>query len=134
MTDQEFLTAFENGEYHLLQGFPHAAHIRLAWLYLRECGWDDGTHKIREGIQKLAIAHGALRKYHETITLFWAHVVNAHVAENPQIVEFAQFADANPRLFDKNLINLHYSAETLWSEDARRDWVEPDLRPLVVRG
>jgi hypothetical protein len=132
MTDHEFLTAFETGDYHLLAGFPHAAHIRLAWLYLRDRGWDEGTRKIREGIQKLAIAHGATRKYHETVTLFWAHVVNIHIVDNPHIADFAQFAERNPRLFDKSLINLHYSPETLWSENARRDWVEPDLRPLVV--
>ena len=134
MNDTEFLTAFENGDYHLLQGFPHAAHIRLAWLYLRDCGWDEGTRKIREGIQRLAIAHGAPHKYHETITLFWAHVINAHIADDPDIAEFTQFAERYPRLMDSKLINLHYTPETLWSDDARREWVEPDLRPLVVRG
>jgi hypothetical protein len=132
MDDQQFLQAFERGEYHQLDGFSHYAHVRLAWLYLRNNGWDIGTQKIREGIQRVAKAHGAPQKYHETMTMFWTHIVNIHLLRSTQISEFSEFAAQYPQLFDTGIVSRHYSSELLWSISARQTWVEPDLKPLTV--
>jgi hypothetical protein len=132
LSDTDFLQAFERGDYYLLEGFPHDAHVRLAWLYLRNDRWDVGTRKIREAIQRLALAHGASRKYHETITLFWAHIVNVHISMSPELDSFSAFTECYPQLLDTGLIKLHYSADLLRSEAARQTWNEPDLRPLLI--
>ncbi len=127
MNDQEFLYAFEHGHVH---PFPHRDHIRMAWLYLRARDENIALHKIRHGIQHLAAALGTSTKYHETITLFWAKAVQ--VAMTPDVSDFAQFEAQRPELFDSRYINQFYSKELLWSEKARREWVEPDLQPLSV--
>jgi len=75
MNDQEFLTAFEQ---HTLAEFSHQSHIRMAWLYLRADGWEKGQERIQREIQNFAAALGATRKYHQTITLFWASTVQAN--------------------------------------------------------
>jgi hypothetical protein len=129
MNDQDFLIAFESGALPH-QGFPHAAHIRMAWLYLRRDGWEQGVQHIREGIRRFAESHGATRKYHETITVFWARLVQYAIAMSPDIADFEAFTAAYPHLFDTRIIERHYSRERLWSDNARAAWIEPDLEPL----
>jgi hypothetical protein len=33
-------------------------------------------------------------------------------------------------LFEPRLAERHWSADTIWTEEARAEFVEPDLRPL----
>ena len=126
MDDQTFLQAFEDGT--LPPGeFSHRGHIRMAWLYLRAYGWDEGITHIRSGIQTFAARLGATGKYHETITLFWARVVHHMITEQPQIDNFEVFLAAFPQILDSHLIQQHYSADVLRSPLARQQWVESDL-------
>ena len=36
---------------------------------------------------------------------------------------------AHPRLLDKDLVLAYYSTDRLFSEEARRSWVDPDRQP-----
>jgi len=127
MTDQEFLAAFEQ---QTLSEFPHRMHIRMAWLYLRANDWDAAQARIRDGIQRFAATLGASRKYHETITLFWARIVKHAIDHAPEIDDFSAFIEKFSFLLDSTIIAVHYSSALLGSEHARRVWCEPDLRPL----
>lgn len=127
MNDSEFLKAFEAGT---LPHFPHQAHLRMAWLYLRQNTWEEAQARIREGIRHFAEVHGADRKYHETITLFWARLVWHCIDQAPEITDFEQFIMRFPLLMRGESIAQHYSLSLLRAEAARKAWVEPDLRPL----
>ncbi len=127
MDDHAFLHAFETDH---LSSFRHRDHVRLAWMLLREFGWDAGSARLRSGLRHLALAHGAPDKYHETLTLFWAGVVNHAIARSPECADFEAFIAAYPMLLDAQLPSRHYSDGRLWSDQARADWVEPDLIPL----
>ena len=131
MNDREFLTALETLNLPH-DDFPHRAHVRMAWLYLREHGWSEGIIKIRATIQHYAAAHGARRKYHETITLFWARLVANANAQTPDAADFQEFIAQHPELLDGNLLSKFYSKERLQSEEARLAWLEPDLKLLPV--
>ncbi len=124
MNDSAFLEAFENAT---LSPFRHIDHLRLAWLYLSQHGWDEGIRCIRSGIQGFAAAHGASGKYHETITLFWAHVVQQAMDEQPAVTDFDTLIAHNPYLLDTHLIQRHYTPEHLAA--GRSQWLEPDLHP-----
>lgn len=126
MDDQTFLQAFEDGTLSPSE-FSHRGHIRMAWLYLRKYGWDDGVVHIRSGIQQFAARLGATGKYHETITIFWARVVHHMINDQPQIDSFEEFLATYPQILDSHLIQQHYSADLLRSPVARQQWVEPDL-------
>jgi hypothetical protein len=127
MNDQEFLNAFEQGH---VQPFTHREHIRMAWLYLRSHDEDTALHHIRYGITHLAAKLGAAGKYHETLTVFWAKAVKAHMRN--EIADFEMFAAQNQQLFSADYVKGFYSDAVLWSEKARREWVAPDLQKLVV--
>jgi hypothetical protein len=129
MNDQAFLEAFESGALPPHE-FPHRAHIRMAWLVLRRDGWEPGFQNIRAGIQHFARAHGATRKYHETITRFWALLVYHAMTLDSSITDFEIFVGQYPHLLDAQIILRHYSRDCLGSDAARAAWVEPDIEPL----
>ena len=125
MDDHAFLLAFEHQ--HLPQ-FTHRDHIRMAWLYLRAYGWDEGVIHIRSGIQHFAAAHGATTKYHETITVFWLELTASELKKlsGESLVE--QCNAVLESLNDASLALQYYSADLLFSEKARASFVEPDLK------
>ncbi|AMV28851.1 hypothetical protein VT84_30940 [Gemmata sp. SH-PL17] len=147
MTDDEFLTAFE--ECRLVRtDWTHEAHVRMAWLYLMRVEAKAGAvDRVRGGIQKLnaTFVHRdrlenpnrppkpkdprGLDGYHETVTVAFVTVIASRVKANE---DFAAFRARNPDLFDRNLSALlrHYSPERLYSLPARTQFLEPDLEPL----
>lgn len=127
MNDQGFLQQFEEGT---LSSFPHRDHIRMAWLYLREHGLEGGTERIRTGIQHFAAVKGAAGKYHETITVFWARMVDHALHTLPMTDDYDSFISQHPHLLDTHIIERYYSDALLWSEQSRQEWVEPDMMRL----
>lgn len=123
MHDREFVEAFEACTLPP-DLFPHRAHVRLAWLYLREQPLLDTLTRYSQGIRRYAGSLGASAKYHETIT--WAYLFLIHErmqrADHPT---FEDFATANPDLFGP-LLERYYAPETLASELARTTFVLPD--------
>lgn len=126
MNDQAFLKAFEDGTLPPRE-FSHRGHIRMAWLYLHAYGYEAGVEHIRSGIQQFAARLGATTKYHETITIFWARLVQHMITDQPAIDDFETFLTRYPLILDSHLVERHYSRETLFSARARQEWVEPDL-------
>ena len=131
MTDEAFARAFEAGSVTPAQ-FDHLAHVRVAWVYLREAASiDEALARMRHGIRKFAAAAGVPQKYHETITVLWMRLL-ADVRAAGASGELADLLRAHPALADKDLPLEYYSRELLFSDGARAAWVEPDLRGVRV--
>jgi hypothetical protein len=82
-------------------------------------------------LRRFAAAAGKREKYHETITLFWVHLLSrAYVASHGKRLE--DIVHANPQLLEKNFPLAYYSRERLFSDEARTSWVEPDLKPFLI--
>ena len=128
-SDDAFLRAFEDGSLPP-EGFHHTDHVRMTWLYLRAHGLDEGTRRIRDGIQLFAGRLGAATKYHETITVAWTELVWNALQQTPDIADAPSFVAAHPALADKGALARHYTKETLTSERARREYVAPDRKPI----
>ena len=129
MTDVEFTRALERGE---IGDFHHASHLHVAWVYLTESSSvQEAAGKTRDTLRRFAAAAGKPEKYHETITLFWVHVLSrAYAAKRGGRLE--EIVHANPQLLEKNFPLAYYSAERLFSDEARISWVEPDLKPFPI--
>ena len=127
--DEEFLEAVEATTWPG-ERFGHREHVRLAWLYLRGHGWEEGTRRIRETIRRYATALGAPGKYHETLTRAWCACVQGALEETPGLEAFDAFVEAHAELLDGRLLERHYRKETLGTAAAKEGWVEPDLEPL----
>lgn len=128
--DREFLEAFERCEVRPAE-FDHRAHVRLAYIYLTLHRPEIALHAMRSGLQRLLEHLGApASKYHETITSAWLLAVHHFMQTTPAAGSFDEFAARAPRLFEKEIMQTHYTLDLLMSEQARRDFVEPDLQPI----
>lgn len=111
--DRTFRTAFEACSV-APAAFNHEAHVRLAYVYLSE--------------------HGTpAAKFHETLTRAWVLAVGYFMGKAPS-ASSADFIEKNPELLDSGIMLTHYSAQVLFSADARTSYVEPDLEPIPVPG
>jgi hypothetical protein len=76
MTDVELTRALERGEI-ASENFHHVSHLHVAWVYLAESSSvQQAATKMRNTLSRFAAAAGTPQKYHETITLFWVHLLS----------------------------------------------------------
>jgi hypothetical protein len=129
LSDDVFVAEFESCRFPNNR-FRHADHIRLAWIYVRLCGYERAEQSMRTSILRFACHLGAVHKYHETITILWMRLVNIASHLSGRKEKFDDFARGHGWLFNKDTVFEFYSRELLMSDTARKVWVEPDLKPI----
>jgi len=130
VTDVELTRGLERGE--IPSDFHHASHLQVAWVYLTESlSVQEAANKMRQTLRRLAAVAGKPEKYHETITLFWVHLLaRARTVSCARRLE--DVVHANPQLLEKDFPLAYYSSERLFSHEARASWMEPDLKPISI--
>jgi hypothetical protein len=133
VTDAAFARAFERGEVAPAE-FDHAAHMRVAWVYLRESpSLDDALARMRAAIRRFAAAAGKPDKYHETMTVAWMILLSdarMRVCAGGAERELDDVLPQYPALAGKDALLLYYSRDRLFGDRARQEWIEPDVAPL----
>jgi hypothetical protein len=128
--DIKFRADFESGAIKPEQ-FSHREHVRLAYIYLCESNLATAHARTRDAIQSLLQRNNiAAAKYHETLTLAWLKAVRYFMSKTADAESAAQFIELNPRLLDTKIMLTHYSPETLFSEEARAMFIDPDIEPI----
>ena len=124
------IEAFETGCIDA-DAFDHEAHVRVAWLYLREYPATEATRRFCAALRRLTVALGAPGKYHETITRFYLRVIAQRHQDEPAR-DWEAFRAANRDLFggSDNVLNRYYSPELLATPRAREIYLPPDREPL----
>lgn len=126
--DRAFRAAFEA---FAVTEFDHRAHVRLAYGYLTEHDADTAYERMRDALLAF-LAHRGIdpSKYHDTLTRAWIKAVRHFMDRTPSAASADAFIDRNPQLLDSAMMMTHYSAEVLFSPEARAAFVEPDLTPI----
>jgi hypothetical protein len=119
-------------------GWTHDAHLRVGLWHLLRSGPDEAMDRLRDGIQRYNVATGVPNTdtggYHETITRFYVEVIARFLASADRTRPADELADELVRAWgDKELPLRYWSRERLFSVEARRGWVEPDVQPLGER-
>ncbi|WP_309715848.1 hypothetical protein [Armatimonas sp.] len=130
MTDDVFLATFEDTSLPRYE-WTHFAHVRMAFLYLSYLSYDEAEAAIVTGIQRYNAAKSNGVGYHQTITIAFARLIASRLTEN---LTWPAFVAANPDLLSFACIQKHYSPELLKSQQARTEFVEPDLGALPSLG
>lgn len=112
--------------------WTHQAHLTVALWYLRRHGRDRAAQLLRTNIPRYNNSVGGSPDgYHETITMAWVGVIAGFLLNHDH---GQPFADLRTRLIDncgsKDYLLRYYSREVLLSDNARRNWVAPDVAPL----
>jgi len=124
MTDHEFLEALESCTLPESQ-FGHAAHVRAAYLYLRQADFVGALDRMRRAIRIYAAHHGKPDRYHETITVAYVALIQQHICERGPSDGWESFTRSNSELLDPNLLAQFYSREQIESATARRIFLLP---------
>jgi hypothetical protein len=87
------------------EGFPHASHLHVAWVYLHESATIDGAiARMAATLRRFAAAVGTPEKYSGSTTAFWMLQLAAARAVMTEDASLDEVLRAYPRLLDKNLI------------------------------
>jgi RimJ/RimL family protein N-acetyltransferase len=119
--------------------WTHRAHLTVGTWYVHSYGRDGALRRLRDGIRRLNAAHGgqntATAGYHETITRAYVVLIADFLTTCRQGASAAECADAVLRspLAHRDALLTYYSRRCLMSEQARREWVPPDVRTLSAR-
>jgi hypothetical protein len=129
LVDASFVARFRDGTLGTDQ-FHHREHVRMAWLYVREFGLEAAVTRFTADLRAFAAAKGAPGLYHATITVAYLTLVAERLracGDGP----WERFAAANADLlrWKPSVLDDFYSAERLWSDDARAQFLLPDRVP-----
>jgi len=126
--DRTFLEAFENGSL-AAEEFDHEGHVYAAWCCLRQYGDSQGREKFVAALKQFVDVHDAADKYHETMTRAFLHLI---AGRDDGRSGWPAFRRRHRVLIEEGLEEVlrHYSRERLFSERARRRFVDPDRRPF----
>lgn len=128
--DREFRQRFETFAIAPAE-FDHRSHLRLAYTYL--VGNDDEAaySRMREALHAF-LEHNDVdpAKYHDTLTRAWILALQHFMIRTGEARDFNAFVAQHPQMLDSQIMLSHYSADRLFSDDARMRFVEPDLDPI----
>jgi hypothetical protein len=126
-----FLAAFEDGTLPKAR-WTHAAHILTGACYVHALGEEAAIARMRERVSAYNVAVGgqntAASGYHETVTVFWMKLLALRPGQASR-ADFAHQAVADLARI-RNPYAEFYDFNILTSEEARGEWIEPNLRPL----
>lgn len=132
--DDAYFQAFENLTLPLDYWRQHRAHVRMAHAYVTRFGYKAGLERVRGAIQAFFNHNGieltATTGYHETLTVTWMRIINHAVRSHGPEGDSILFCDRHPFLMSNTLSRMFYTTARLYSWEARKGWVEPDLMPL----
>lgn len=126
MTDSELVEAFETAGLTADQ-FPHVAHVRVAWYYLRRLPLLDALTRFRSGLQRVGADNGKPERYHETITVAYVLLIFERLRDSRDLTS-DEFSTRHPDLlmWNPSVLEDYYSEALLASPRAREVFVMPD--------
>jgi len=127
LNDCEFETQFENCTFdsHI---FSHEAHLRLAWIHIKKYSLEKACQNICEQILLFDKTHDKGEKFHTTLTIASLKIMY-HFMKKASSETFQGLLEEFPQLKTafKELIDTHYSFDVYNSEQAKKEYLAPDL-------
>lgn len=115
--------------------WTHHAHLRVGLWHVVVYGPDEALTLLRERIARYNESVGTINSddsgYHETVTAFYVKAIAAAIADRDVLLGLDDLATVMIERIGAREYPLNfYSKARLFSVEARRGWVEPDLRCL----
>jgi hypothetical protein len=106
--------------------WTHEAHLAVGAWYLMHYPPEEAGRLMREGIRRLNLSLGGANTdeagFHETLTEFWLRELRWRIGAGQKLNEILSLPSGYWKQF--------YSLDLPKSREARKLWVEPDLRPI----
>lgn len=129
-TDQQFEERFSTCRFPG-NDFTHEAHIRLAWIHLHRYGIQKAIEHVTHQIKAFSESLEVSENYHHTVTTAAVYAV-AHFYTRSESSTFETFIEEFPQLKTnfRALLSSHYSYDVVKSDQAKKEYQEPDLVPF----
>lgn len=69
-------------------------------------------------------------KHHETLTYSWVQALKQFMAAAGTATSFDEFISADYRLLETNIMFTHYERKTLFFDQARSEFIKPDIQAI----
>jgi hypothetical protein len=112
--------------------FSHASHLTVAVFYLYNLSEGEATEKMRTSLLRFLNHHGiGTAKFHETLTVFWIKTLRAFMVQLDPEATLLEITNLSLQRFaESGLVYQYYSEARLQSNEARNNWIEPDLKVI----
>lgn len=120
---EDFIESLEKQK---IEHFDHRVLLRAVWSYLNMFGRRRTVDTVFDTVKAYAV------DVNETLIYFWIQIVHyaLEATKNPS-KNFAGFLLMNPQLLNETELPLsYYKTDTLFSDEAKRTVVLPDVKPL----
>lgn len=126
-SDEAFMTAFEDCTLGN-EGFHHADHVRVAFLYLRRYPVLEAIERFSVALARFAAAKGKPELYNETVTWAFLLLIRERMARAKHAPTWDVFARENADLltWKNGVLQKYYREETLSSDLAKKVFLFPD--------
>jgi len=126
----QFLQQFENQRLDPIH-FDHLGHIRVAWIYLIRYEYLVAVDKVCTGIKAYANSIGAKDKFNTTITIAIMQIMSKRLNDVSD-KSWQNFCAKNLDILEDalSLLLQHYSKEKLFSNTAKLNVIQPDIKPI----
>lgn len=132
-TDADWVRALEECRV-TPSAFSHERHLQVAFACLQASdSVEAATARMRAALRQFVSAAGLESKYHETLTVFWMNAVAGARAATPEAGTWEALRAAHPELLDTQAPLASYTAERLFSDEARTGWCAPDRKTGAAR-
>ncbi len=109
------------------EDWTHEAHLAVCWRDLQERSPDESLVFLRRAIRSYNTTVGTVNSdssgYHETLTIFYVAVISSLAAPSLDLV-------LRSPLTDRGVPLRFWTRDRLFSVEARRRWIEPDIQGL----
>ncbi|MEM8487708.1 MAG: hypothetical protein AAF564_19305 [Bacteroidota bacterium] len=131
LSDADFAAQFENCTL-IPQLFNHEAHLRLAWIHIKQHGVDRAADNLCSQIKTFDKTFDDGTKFNTTVTVAAVKAVH-HFMQRSSTTDFPAFIAENQQLINnfKGLIATHYSIDVFSAPHAKHTFIEPDLMDNV---
>ena len=110
--------------------FHHEQHLLVATYYLQSLSVEEATERMRNALFNFLDHHRVdTQKYNETLTVFWIAMVALELKKLPANTTLVEKSNSVVTALSNGKLALDfYSDGLLWSDDARKVFVVPDLK------
>lgn len=134
---KDFVERFEEGKLSRAE-WTHNAHFIVALCYVTKYPSGVALKRLKSSIfhnnEAIGIPNNETSGYHETLTCFYTQLIIQYTLENEieeVLLKDYQKMLASP-ITDKAYPLNFYQRETVLSEKARKEWVQPDIQKSIT--
>jgi hypothetical protein len=112
------------------ENWTHRAHLAVAMYYVRSLSFEDALTQLRLCINAYNVACGNPNGYNETITIMFLRKIVSESKNELSKLDLHEGVARLEALCKVEWLYQYYTPELIWSPEAKKCWVNPDVREL----